>query len=44
MSVVAIIEDPKALTKIIDWVRQQEREPPVTMSARSPPELALASV
>lgn len=44
MSVIAIIEDPKALTKIIDWARQQEREPPVTMCARSPPELAMASV
>jgi hypothetical protein len=44
MSVVAIIEDPKELTKIIDWAKQQERESPVTVCARSPPELALASV
>ncbi len=44
MSVVAIIEDPKELTKIIDWANQQEREQPVIVCARSPPELALASV
>jgi len=44
MSVVAIIEDPKELTKIIAWASQQEREPPVTVCARSPPELALAAV
>ncbi len=39
-----VIEDPIELTKIIHWARQQEREPPVTMCARSPPELALAPV
>jgi len=44
MSVVAIIEDPKELTKIIDWASQQERDQPVTVYARSPPELALVSV
>ena len=38
------IEDPKELTKIIAWASQQEREPPVTVCARSPPELALAAV
>jgi len=44
MSVVAIIEDPKELTKIINWAKQQDREQKVTLCARSPPELALASV
>jgi len=44
MSVVAIIEDPKELSKIIDWASQQERELPKTGYARSPPELALANV
>jgi hypothetical protein len=44
MSVVAIIEDPKELAKIINWAKQQEREQPVDVCARSPPELALASV
>jgi hypothetical protein len=44
MSVVAIIEDPKELTKIIDWAKQQERKQSVTVCARSPPELSLASV
>jgi hypothetical protein len=44
MSVVAIIEDPKELTKIIDWASQQKREQPETVCARSPPELALVSV
>jgi len=44
MSVVAIIEDPKELTKIIDWAKQQEQERQVTFCARSPPDLALASV
>jgi hypothetical protein len=37
MSVVAIIEDPKELAKIIEWAKQQEREPPVTVCSRSPP-------
>ncbi len=41
MSVVAIIEDPKELAKIINWAKQQEREQPVAVCARSPPELAL---
>jgi hypothetical protein len=44
MSVVAIIEDPKELTKIINWAKQQDWEQKVTLCARSPPELALASV
>ena len=44
MSVVAIIEDPKELAKIINWAKQQEREQPVAVCARSPPELALVSV
>ena len=44
MSVVAIIEDPRELIRIIDWAKQQEKSPPVTVCARSPPELALASV
>jgi hypothetical protein len=44
MSVVAIIEDPKELAKIITWAKQQEREHPVAVCARSPPELALVSV
>lgn len=41
MSIVAIIEDPKELTKIIDWAKQQDREQTATVCARSPPELAL---
>ena len=44
MSVVAIIEDPKELAKIINWAKQQNREPPVTVCARSPPVRALVSV
>lgn len=44
MSVVAVIEDPKGLGKIIEWAKQQERGLPVTVCARSPPELALAPV
>jgi len=44
MSVVAVIEDPKELGKIIDWAKQQEREHTVTVCARSPPELVLVSV
>jgi len=43
MTVVAIIEDPRELTKTIDWAKQQEREQTVTVCARSPPELVLAS-
>ena len=41
MSVVAIIENPKELSKIIDWVRQQEKEPQLTVCARSPPEVTV---
>ena len=44
MSVVAIIEDPKELGKIIDWAQQQEREQQLTVCARSPPEPVLMSV
>ena len=44
MSVVAIIENPKELSKIIDWARQQEKEPQQAVCARSPPELALVTV
>jgi hypothetical protein len=43
MSIVAIIEDPKELTKIIDWAKQQDREQTATVSARSPPEPVLVS-
>ena len=42
MSIVAIIEDPKELTRIIDWAKQQEREQTVTVCARSTPEPVLA--
>ena len=44
MSVVAIIEDPKKLSKIIDWAKRQEREAPLVVCDRSPPELAFMSV
>jgi len=44
MAVVAIIEDPKELGKIIEWANQQEKEPRLTLCARAPPELALATV
>ncbi len=44
MSVVAIIEDPEELSKIIAWARQQEKEPILSVCARSPPKLALVSV
>jgi hypothetical protein len=44
MSVVAIIEDPKELSKIIAWASQQERDQPVPVCARSPPKLELVSV
>lgn len=30
---------PKKLAKIIDWAKQKEREQPLTVCARSPPEL-----
>ncbi len=44
MSVVAIIEDTEELGKIIAWARQQEKEPILSVCARSPPKLALVSV
>jgi hypothetical protein len=44
MSVAAIIEEPKELTKIIDWASQQKKGEPVTVCARASPELALTSV
>lgn len=44
MSVVAIIEDLRELSKIIEWAQQQERDPQRTASTRSPPELALVLV
>jgi len=44
MAVVAIIEDPKELGRIIDWAKQQEKEPQLTVCARSPPEPALVPV
>jgi hypothetical protein len=43
MAVVAIIEDPKELGKIIDWANRQEKDSQVTVCARSPPELAPVS-
>ena len=43
MSVVAVIEDPKELTKIITWTKQQEMESQLTVCARSPPETASAT-
>jgi hypothetical protein len=43
MSVVAIIENPKELSKIIDWAREQEKEQQLTVCARSPPELSLVT-
>ncbi len=44
MSVVAVIEAPKELEKIIEWARQQERGPKLTVCARSAPEPVLLSV
>lgn len=44
MTVVAIIEDPAELTKIIEWAKKQEQEPLLSVCARSPPELALVPV
>ena len=35
MSVVAVIEDPQELEKIIEWARQQEREPLRTTSTQT---------
>jgi hypothetical protein len=43
MSVVAIIEDPVELAKIIEWAKKQEKEPLLSVCARSPPEPALVS-
>ena len=37
-----VIEDPKELTRIIAWASKQEREQPVTVCPRFPPELARA--
>ena len=44
MSVVAILENPKELAKIIDWSMRQENLQKWSVCARSPAELALASV
>jgi hypothetical protein len=44
MSVVAIIEDPQELTKIIDWAKKQNPDVCPETCTRSPPELALLSV
>jgi len=44
MSVVAIIEDPQELARIIQWAQKHERELPSSVSKRSPLELALLSV
>jgi len=44
MAVVAVIEDPTELTKIIEWAKKQEQEPLLSVCARSPPEPALVSV
>ena len=44
MTVVALIEDPAELTKIIEWAKNQEQEPLLSVCALSPPELALVPV
>jgi hypothetical protein len=44
MTVVAIIEDPAELAKIIEWAKKQEQEPLLSVCARSPPEPALVQV
>ena len=44
MSVVAVIEDPKEVGKIIEWAQRQESEPQGTVYARSPPEPVSMSV
>lgn len=44
MLVVATIEDPAELTKIIDWAKKQEKKPQLSVCARAPPELALVSI
>ncbi|MGC8926116.1 hypothetical protein [Calditerrivibrio sp.] len=41
---MAIIENPKELAKIIEWVKKQEQEPLLSVCARSPPVLALSLV
>jgi arginine decarboxylase-like protein len=40
MTVVAIIEDPAELTKIIELAKKQEQGPQLSVCARSPPEQA----
>jgi hypothetical protein len=44
MTVVAIIEDPAELAKIIEWANKQEQEPLMSICARSPPESALVPI
>jgi hypothetical protein len=44
MSVVAIIDDPGELVMIIEWARNQEKEPQPSVCARPPPEQALVPV
>jgi hypothetical protein len=44
MTVMAIIEDPAELAKIIEWARKQEQEPLGPVCPRAPPELALVPV
>jgi hypothetical protein len=44
MSVVAIIEGPAELARIIEWAKQQEQEPLLSVCARAPPEPALVPV
>lgn len=41
MWVVAIIEDPQELAKIIEWAKKQEIAPLLSACARSPTVLAL---
>ena len=43
MAVVAVIEDARELTKIIEWAKKQEKEPLLSVCARSPPEMELVS-
>ena len=44
MTVVAVIEKPTELTRIIEWAKRQEGEPSLPVCARSPPELVPASL
>ena len=44
MTVVAIIEDPAELAKIIEWAKKQEQKPLLSFCARSPPELVIVPV